>query len=154
MINYLERFFILLIFISTLSIVTCGQSDKYKDTSSFNEQFENIPVDTFRIESKPFDEISITPLNQSQKFDPNLLNAICFIMLLGLVIVFLGAISTVKKTTIIRVIANICYRFSPRYKNEKFIKKVNTLKQLLDQGIISQSVYDSRLKDLLKDNKL
>jgi hypothetical protein len=140
------------------------QNEKPKDKRSFNEMFQakldSLPSNesTKQVESITFNELesqnNLNRFNQSKYQDSESNDGIKILILLGIGAILLGAISNIKRGSAIKFLSSLVYRFSSQYKNDQFNAKVIELKSLLDKGIISQRVYDSRMEDILKERKL
>lgn len=116
-----------------------------KIPSTFNDDFmgqlNNAPV-------APVESIPMEPIETNSSFDQKFVsNAIDFIFIV-IVVVMLWKV--LIKRSFKAIFSSIFSRFSATSKTERFEKNVVVLKKLLDTGVISQNVYDSRMNDLLK----
>ncbi len=113
--------------------------------STFNDdymgQLNNAPV-------APVESIPMESIETNSSFDQKFVsNAIDFIFIVILVVILWKVLI---KRSFYTIFSSIFSRFSATSKTERFEKNVAVLKKLLDNGVISQNVYDSRMDDLLK----
>jgi hypothetical protein len=113
--------------------------------STFNDDFQdklnNAPV-------APVVSIPIEPIETNSAFDQTIVsNAIDFIFILIVVIILWKVLI---KRSFNTIFSKIFFRFSATGRTERFEKNIVVLKKLLETGVISQNVYDSRMNDLLK----
>lgn len=154
----------LIILVTQLYHSSFGRSDRPKDNRSFNEMFQD-GLDSLenaekvkKVESMTFNEMeqqnNQNAFSQSNYQNSNDTSGIEIILMIGLGAILLGALSSIKRSSYINFIARVFYRFSAQYNKDQFNLKVVELKKLLDSGVISQKVYDSRMEEILKDRKL
>jgi hypothetical protein len=141
-----------------------AQSNRPKDNRTFNEKFQD-GLDSLdntekvqKVESMTFNEMeqrnNQNTFSRSNYQNSNETSGIEIILIIGLGALLLGAFSSLKRASFINFLAKMSYRFSAQYNKDQFKLKVVELKKLLDSGVISQKVYDSRMEEILKDIKL
>lgn len=121
------------------------QSSIKTKPSTFNDDYQdklnNVPV-------APVVSIPLEPIEANSSFDQTIVsNAIDFIFIL-IVLVILWKV--LIKRSFNTIFSKIFFRFSATRRTERFEKNVILLKDLLEAGVITQNVYDSRMNDLLK----
>lgn len=113
--------------------------------STFNEVYQER---LNSVQVAPVESISLNQIDTNSNSSESISNLLDFIFILIIVLLILWRL--IYKGIIPAFFSKIGFRFSAKHSEEKFEKNVSVLKELLENGVISQSVYDSRMNDLLK----